>query len=65
MMKRSKDYSLENRGKLISNLKEILKMLNIDISDYCDVNIGFSVKDGKFSERIDTNIHHIHKPQKG
>jgi hypothetical protein len=57
----SKDYNSDQQGEIVGHLQAVLRLLKIELSEYCEVNISFSISGGKVSERIDTNIHNIHK----
>lgn len=58
---KSKDYNPKEQAEIVNHVNALLNLLKIDTSRYCKVSIGISIDNGVISERVDSDIHHIHK----
>lgn len=58
---KNKDYSPHEQTQINTHLNSLFELLKIETSDYCEVNISVSIKNGVIADRIDSTIHHIHK----
>lgn len=58
---KSKDYNPKEHAEIITHINSLISLLKIETSKYCKINIRLSVDNGIISERIDSEIYHIHK----